>query len=75
MAGKVFRAGGKCPYCQDGRLLEKPRSAFEDELDEYSDPYAGMRFARRQTKSLLCTSCGTEINSREIESLERLMLA
>ena len=75
MAGKAVRVGSKCPYCNEGRLLEKPRSAFEDEFDEYSDPYTEMRMAKIQNRSLLCRSCGSEIRSRDWEVLEMALLA
>jgi len=66
--------GEACPYCEEGRLLEKPRSAFEEDFDEYSDGFEEERSEESLRRSFLCKSCGSEINLRELEALKRVLV-
>jgi hypothetical protein len=66
--------GEACPYCEEGRLSEKPVSAFEEGLDEYSDGFEEEWSGERLMKSFLCKSCGSEINQKELEALKRVLV-
>lgn len=74
MAGKLGFLVRQCPYCKEGRLAEKPKSAFDNEPEEYSDPFSKEWSGERRRKIFSCKSCGSELNSQEIESLQRMLV-